>query len=784
MKSILYCNLTKGTVSDSKDGAEYHFRTAVAGEVQRFGLRFVETVDGVTVETHPEILSIQLSVGRQDARPLGGKIAYQFGPGPSTAANTTASLPWNHNAAALRAALPMAVLNTHGLPVAADVPGGVTLTFENQVLIRPRSNTLWPLSFLRSHAWEIPEGGWLHDLRMVQAPLVQTTAYILELPPAPSVATIRDGGADMSGTWMWSEIQELTVPVSFRGSYHLRNPETLARTDLLSPDDGAEEIAAALATIYPTGHVKVTNPGDQIARLEWLGDYMGADLAPVEIFVDSAPPGDPTLTLDFRLASIYAALREEETYGAQVEARAVIARTGAPEGEPLVLFRSPISIARDQNWDGMSEQVTPLWLRPPNPVDYVPYTEDQVLIGSTHYRAVIGDGTATAIVVDHNLDSEDITAMTVRENTAPGDLVTDWSAVVTSKNFLTLHFPTAPALNSLVVNVTAAGQVSAFQAHTHTQEQILGLVPLLENLATRVGTLENILPTVTVGVVDATVGSIEIPIPETTEALFYRGDEKLEIKDGKLPTTPRRAPSMLPAIHTAAAATSLPAPLPVATGTTPGTLWINDSGAPVIIPGGGGLRSSWVAANGFVGGDGHAIYPVTRDGATNSYFPSAFERELFAFFVSEKMLASRRMELVFGVSAALINASSRASWLLEIQAGTAPQDTTPATTGPNLQNIVWNVTPILRERLVLTQELVTHTFGCRIKQTQQGMVCDVQNYGLWTGNNAAAPTTPAFVLRARLINFDTENSRPEARGWVLYQLTGASADGKLKAIIT
>ncbi len=517
MKEILYCNLNKGIASATKTGGQYTFRPAVAGEVRHFGLRFVEEVGGRTVEVEPEILSLQLSVSKIDARPLGGKIAYQFGPGASTAHNTTAELPWNHNAAALKAAIPPAVIAAHGEPVAEDVPGGVTLTFPSRVDISPRKNSLWPLSFLRSHAWEIPEGDWVHDLRMVQAPLVQTTAWVRELPPAPSVETIRDGGEEPG--YAWSEIQELKVPVSFRGTFHLRNPGTLARSVVLSQADNVRTIQEALAAIYPEGLVKVTNPGDEVARMEFLGDYIGQDLPPVEVFVDDAPPGDPTLALDFRLASVYAALRAQESYGATIEARAIIARNGVPQGEPVVLFRAPMQVIRDQNWDGMSTQVTPPWLRPPNPVDYVPYDESQVMVGSAHYRKVIGDGEATEIVVDHNLASEDIAAITVRENASPGQLVEGWTAELTGANSLTLHFAEAPAANSLVVNVTAAGQVSAFQAHVHTQNQVDGLVPALEDLFTRLARVEGLIGRSDVVVLASGNKKTEFMLPTVGEVL-------------------------------------------------------------------------------------------------------------------------------------------------------------------------------------------------------------------------------------------------------------------------
>lgn len=125
----------------------------------------------------------------------------------------------------------------------------------------------------------------------------------------------------------------------------------------------------------------------------------------------------------------------------------------------------------------------------------------------------------------------------------------------------------------------------------------------------------------------------------------------------------------------------------------------------------------------------------------------------------------------------LINANSNAQWLLVIEKGTAPQDTSPATTATNLQNIVWDSTPILSQRLILTGNLQTHNFGARIKRaivsSADTITLDTLLYGVWDGNNSAAPSTANFSLRARLIQFDTEDARAsDARGWVTYQIIG------------
>jgi len=73
--------------------------------------------------------------------------------------------------------------------------------------------------------------------------------------------------------------------------------------------------------------------------------------------------------------------------------------------------------------------------------------------------------------------------------------------------------------------------------------------------------------------------------------------------------------------------------------------------------------------------------------------------------------------------------------------------------------------------------------GCNVYRSLLGtLTCDRILYGGLENANAAAPTTANFALRARLIEFDTEDSIPTARGWVAYQLT-KPASGALQASI-
>ena len=103
----------------------------------------------------------------------------------------------------------------------------------------------------------------------------------------------------------------------------------------------------------------------------------------------------------------------------------------------------------------------------------------------------------------------------------------------------------------------------------------------------------------------------------------------------------------------------------------------------------------------------------------------------------------------------------------------------------NLLNVVWDtVNPILKQRLILTPVATVCYAGVNVYRSTMGAItCDRLLYGGLENANATAPGSANFALRARLIEFDTENSVPTARGWIAYQLV-KPASGDLQASIS
>jgi hypothetical protein len=99
-----------------------------------------------------------------------------------------------------------------------------------------------------------------------------TDASAAVLPPAPSIAVTRDGGS--SGGFTWNEIQTLTVPPNFRGSYQLGYG--YAKTARLTVADGAAQIQAALIAAMGAA---VTYIVMLVRTRQELQDHLAADAA-------------------------------------------------------------------------------------------------------------------------------------------------------------------------------------------------------------------------------------------------------------------------------------------------------------------------------------------------------------------------------------------------------------------------------------------------------------------------------------------------------------------------
>jgi predicted nucleotidyltransferase len=93
-----------------------------------------------------------------------------------------------------------------------------------------------------------------------------------------------------------------------------------------------------------------------------------------------------------------------------------------------------------------------------------------------------------------------------------------------------------------------------------------------------------------------------------------------------------------------------------------------------------------------------------------------------------------------------------------------------------LENIVWLPTPIMEQQLIVSALKQKRHFGARIKRGLNNvMTAEKLIQTAWTAATVA-PATPSFLLRARIVQFDTENNVRGAKGYVFSALTEAKAE--------
>ena len=273
---------------------------------------------------------------------------------------------------------------------------------------------------------------------------------------------------------------------------------------------------------------------------------------------------------------------------------------------------------------------------------------------------------------------------------------------------------------------------------------------------------------------------LEIEIPDVT-LLFPSGRLPANFDpkslDGEKAVVLPRAPGLLPAIHDAAVVdvNALPASIAASVG----NVFRNTSTAPLIVPGGLGRRGGYLEPGGYVGSDGRVWYRLTRTGTSNSYYPADFERELFLLPVMAEMWQpGNRFSLTFDLDLRTVEATTRAQYVVVVEAGTPAQQAAPAPVAVNLSDIEWRVTPLLAQRVILSGIKMKHRFGAQIRRSLTGNVLSAERllYTAWTAAPAGSePATPTFVIRARLLQFDTENSVPGAIGFIYAALSEATA---------
>jgi hypothetical protein len=773
MKTFLTVDLTNRTAS--LGGSDWKPPVLAFGEALTLALRFTENIEGADVERSVAVHSLKAGVGLVDARPERGTTRLKIGDAAQSETNTTAAFNFNAEAADLETKINAltAITGEYGPAVVTWADGSYDIVFGDGSQLVPLAlveNKLLPISYGRVFTREL-DGVWTHTLRLTQAPVAFTSINSRVLPEAPSIARIQAGGS--SDNTEWNEIQELTLPPEFRGTYQLKRG--YGRTIPLSKQDGPDEISAALNTIV-SGGFSVSNPLPFKARIEFTGDLAGASQDLLEVVPQAQAEGDLTFTLNFRTGGLAAMLRMKDVVTLPLEVLLGIEDEDDAETiREVVAFRADITIRRDAVFDELEESWNIDWLRPPSPEDYIPFSPDQVITGSQHYSASFGDGSASEFSFAHNLGTEAL-HVSVRQNIAGGLLLNPdaYSVTIDSDNEITVTIAgAATGVNALAVLITSAGPASVFQNHTHTIGQIAGLEARLE----AVEEIASLLPTSNPGIPSTSPSSqkeLVFGIPALSEVFpgHYQTQPTLpeDLATLNAAILPTNQPGLLPAVHASSTTSYTSGALPALAA---GTVWQNNSSAALLVPTGFGNKKDTVPVAGYFASDGRCRYRVTKQGATATYNPTVFERELFTpiFLNGDKLRVGRTFKLELALIIRMVTTDparrAQARWQLLIEHGVVTAASSPGTPGMNLAGITWNATPILSETLTISDIAEKHRFGIAVARTASALQTDAMKYDYWTGGTGpSVSNVDNLAFRARLINFDTTDGLADPRGRV------------------
>jgi hypothetical protein len=632
------------------------------------------------------------------------------------------------------------------------------------------TNHLAPSSFVRVRSYVQGDDTW-YEVRLIRSPLAFADLFNRVLPDPPSVELLRDGAPREVGvTANTNEVQILKVPSDFQGTYYLK--WDYRTTTVLGIEDGPDEIAAALNAMFDDGKIRfiVTNPEPESAYIEFTGLLGEADQPMIEVQVNTFNAGPIVFDLNLRTAPMAYALRTVPDLKVPLEVELeVVDDDEDPEdpevpGRTLTLFQQDITVRREQIWEELATVPDIQWANPPQPKDFIPFTPDQIITGSQHYLVTIGDGVAEIFVLNHNLGTS-AGHIAVRENFDGGRLLNDGSDYLvefTTEDQITLYVAGPYGSDALAFLLSTAGPISAFQAHTHTVGQIVGLQDLIDAFDARLADIEDRMPFTNPGAPTNPGGTRSLTIANYFET--FPGKFEKDTEFGAEPTVPLRVGGLFPAVHDASVTnvTALPSP-------TAGSVWMNNAAPLILIPGGYGFKSRYVKQNEFMASDGRRVYHASREGVTNSYYPTDMERELFIIAMNDRLLRpGDALQITFDLSLQVLKTLTRCQYLLQIEWGTVPQDASPSPIGINLSDVVWDNDPMLQQRIIVTSLKQTHSFGVAVRRSVADvMAADKLIYAVWEGVGATAvPTSANFVLRARLLEFDTENSVSAPKGYV------------------
>jgi hypothetical protein len=791
VQALLYANLSSQTISGTPAGSSFTWPQLVEGSDLVLSFRFLKGLGSAAQEVQRNVVSFQAVIGRLDARPTSGTIKLKLGTGsPVNGVNVTTAL----NVATINAEVLQNAINAlsglsafHPCVVTEhDDSYFVTGADGSAISFTLAENSTFPLAFLRV-ATELIDGAHVYALRLVQASAAFTDQQARVTVPAPVVSEIVSGSSTDGS--QRNAVQKITFSPGFRGIYtvgYAGNQTTTLRMGTGSatdPSDGPTELAAALNALAPANGVfVVTNPDTGAAQIEFTGSLGAQSQDLLTVTVYGAPPGDVTCTLSLDTFPLWQMLNAQPKNQITLPFEVVCVLENEQDSsihEEHTLIRTQVTIARRLGSDTLGTAPEIDWANPPLPASYVPFNSSQTGIGSFSYEHLLGDGSAHVFTLTHGQGSDHISNVNVLHNTTPGAALvpgTDFTWRRINSNVIEITITgSAPASDSLKAIITFAQTRTQFiEGVTFEIGQINGLTAALASITGRLTTVENNVGITGGGTTTPAADrqpTMQEPLPKRAVLLPWRSSApQISFSDlASVDMGNRRSLKLLPALNTASF-TSLPGGSPDPDPSYVGTLYKNTSGATVELSGGSGHKGPTIKDGEFAACTGDLWYKLIRNGSENTYYAADFEYDLVKAFVigPNELTVGRTLSMDFAIQLAMLNANTNAQWVLEIRHGIAEQATTPSGVGPNYKDIAWNATPILSERLLVTDQPRTRTFGLKIKRSivsgDDTLTTSVIKGGITSG--ATGPSAAEFVLNIRLTRFDVDDDTIDPKGYV------------------
>jgi hypothetical protein len=150
------------------------------------------------------------------------------------------------------------------------------------------------------------------------------------------------------------------------------------------------------------------------------------------------------------------------------------------------------------------------------------------------------------------------------------------------------------------------------------------------------------------------------------------------------------------------------------------------------------------------------------------FYPSDFSRELFRIHVNGKQLRlGKSLRLDFSFVAAVFKSNTSIQWGVAIDIGLPSAD--PASPS-NIYDVTF-LPPSLDHTFMLTAVPSSHNFGLRVTRklvdAVETFAVDRVIYGALEASGTAL-NSANFIVRGRLVRFDTDNHQTDPRGLVAF----------------